>query len=72
MQTRRLMTILSSIVLLSLATVATVNAQAWQPPSEKDRCPSRWGAGDERGSANHMSAAAVLRAAQWIRTGEVF
>src|SRR5687767_11777223 len=48
-QTQRLLTILTRIVVLCLATVATVNAQAWQPPSEKDRCPSRWGASDERG-----------------------
>jgi kynurenine formamidase len=46
-------------------------AQAWQPPAEDQRCPSKWGAGDQRGSANHMKPETVLRAVQLIRTGEV-
>ena len=54
-----------------LSVVSTANAQSWRPPAEEDRCPSKWGAGDERGSANHMGAAAVLRATQLIREGEV-
>ena len=37
-----------------LAGAGTAQAQSWQPPSESQRCPSKWGAGDERGSANHM------------------
>jgi kynurenine formamidase len=47
-------------------------AQSWQPPSESQRCPSKWGAGDERGSGNHMKPETVLRAAKLIRTGQVF
>jgi kynurenine formamidase len=47
-------------------------AQSWSPPTDAERCPSRWGAGDERGSANHMNPETVLRAARLIRTGEVF
>jgi kynurenine formamidase len=46
--------------------------QSWQPPSDAQRCPSKWGAGDERGSANHMKPETVLRAAKLIRTGESF
>ncbi len=46
-------------------------AQTWTVPSEAQRCPSKWGAADERGSANHMNAASVMRATQLIRTGEV-
>lgn len=46
-------------------------AQSWQPPTAAERCPSRWGAGDMRGAANHMNPATVLRAATLIRTGEV-
>ena len=46
-------------------------AQSWKPPVENERCPSKWGAGDERGSANHMRPASVLTAARLIRTGEV-
>ena len=54
----------------ALATDAT--AQSWQPPSPNERCPSKWGATDERGSGNHMKPANVLRAAQLIKTGETF
>lgn len=46
-------------------------AQTWTVPTEAQRCPSKWGAGDERGSANHMKPASVLRAMQQIKTGEV-
>jgi kynurenine formamidase len=55
---------------ISTAGVA-VHAQSWKPPAESQRCPSKWGAGDERGSANHMKPESVLRAVQLIRTGEV-
>jgi len=46
-------------------------AQTWKPPAEGERCPSKWGAGDERGAANHMKPASVLAASRLIRTGEV-
>ena len=49
-----------------------VRAQSWQPPSDSQRCPSKWGAGDQRGSGNHMSTQTVLRATKLIKTGEVF
>jgi kynurenine formamidase len=51
---------------------ALVRAQSWQPPSDAQRCPSKWGAADQRGSGNHMKPETVLRAARLIRTGEVF
>jgi kynurenine formamidase len=51
--------------------VANVHAQSWQPPAESERCPSKWGAADQRGSANHMKPETVLRATRLIRTGEV-
>src|SRR5437879_6721914 len=41
-------------------------------PPDNQRCPSKWGAGDERGSANMMKPETVLRAARLIKTGEVF
>jgi hypothetical protein len=53
-----------------LSTAGVVFAQSWQPPSDSQRCPSKWGPGDERGSANLMSGETVLRAARLIRTGE--
>jgi kynurenine formamidase len=57
-------------VLLAVPLIAA--AQGWRPPAESQRCPSKWGAGDERGSGNHMkNSETVLRAARLIRTGEV-
>jgi kynurenine formamidase len=58
------------IVLGSAPTL--VRAQSWQPPSDAQRCPSKWGADDQRGSGNHMKPETVLRATRLIRTGEVF
>ena len=52
-------------------TCAPALAQSWSVPPESQRCPSKWGAGDERGSGNHMKPATVLRATQLIKTGEV-
>jgi kynurenine formamidase len=56
---------------LALAAAASAAAQSWQPPSVEQRCPSKWGAADERGAANYMNPANVLRAARLIKTGEV-
>ena len=65
------------VLAMTLAAVlgawsTAARAQSWQPPTEDQRCPSKWGAGDERGSGNHMTPETVLRAAQLIRTGETF
>jgi kynurenine formamidase len=46
--------------------------QSWKPPADAERCPSKWGAGDERGSGNHMKPETVLRATRLIKTGETF
>ena len=60
-------------VLLTCALVLPLCAlaQTWQPPAPAQRCPSKWGASDERGAANHMSPQTVLRATRLIKTGEV-
>jgi len=50
---------------------AFAQTPTWSPPAEKDRCPSKWGAGDERGSGNHIKPASVMKAVQLIKTGEV-
>lgn len=65
----RLPTLLS--VLLSFSIAHTALAQSWRPPAPSERCPSKWGADDERGAANHVTAAQVLRAVRLIRTGEI-
>ena len=64
--------IIISIVALTLGmSGASAYAQSWRPPADNQRCPSKWGAADQRGSANHMKPETVLRAARLIRTGEV-
>ncbi len=61
-----------SAFLLAMTTVhSQARAQSWQPPEDSQRCPSKWGAGDQRGSGNHMKAETVLRAAKLINSGEV-
>ena len=61
-------------IVLTLAlglTGAAAHAQTWKPPADTQRCPSKWGAGDERGSANHMKPESVLKATRLVKTGEV-
>ena len=65
-------TMTMTLVALLLGVETMAYAQTWQPPSDSQRCPSKWGAGDQRGSGNHMSRETVLRATKLIRTGEVF
>ncbi|MEK7831422.1 MAG: cyclase family protein, partial [Acidobacteriota bacterium] len=68
---------LMKLVLCSILNSAFVlivieaQAQTWQPPTDAARCPSKCGAGDQRGSANHMKPETVLRATKLIQTGEV-
>src|SRR3954469_18156887 len=50
---------------------AQAQSPSWTVPPESERCPSKWGAGDERGSGNHMKPQAVLNAVKLIKTGEV-
>ena len=42
-----------AVALVLASTIA--GAQTWKPPAESERCPSKWGASDEAGSANHMT-----------------
>src|SRR5438034_9135312 len=60
--------ILALAVMLGSAPLVAP-AQSWRPPADEQRCPSKWGAGDQRGSANHAKPENVLRAARLIRTG---
>src|SRR5215470_1178946 len=70
---RAVITLISRTVIASTFVLAaiTVQAQSWQPPSDSQRCPSKWGPNDQRGSANHMKPETVLRATRLIRTGDV-
>jgi kynurenine formamidase len=56
---------------LFAATPASAQTPTWLPPAEKDRCPSKWGAGDERGAMNLQKPATVQKAAGLIKSGEV-
>ena len=47
-------------------------AQGWMPPPPEKRCPSPWGADDERGAANLQTPRAVLNAVKLIREGKVY
>jgi len=64
-------TSLAALLALLLAASFATRAQSWRPPPESQRCPSKWGASDERGSGNHMRAESVLKAMRLVRTGEV-
>ena len=63
--------ITTTVSLTLTVAFSTAGAQSWAPPPEAERCPSKWGAGDERGSGNHMGPDAVLRATELIGSGEV-
>jgi kynurenine formamidase len=62
--------VLTALVLLHVAA-ADIVAQSWKPPTAAERCPSKWGAADERGAANRVTPNSVAQAAKLIRTGEI-
>ncbi len=64
--------VLAAALAACLAPMAGALAQPYQMPPDADRCPSKWGAGDERGSANWVKPETILRATKLIRTGEIF
>jgi kynurenine formamidase len=72
MATRRIIVIVIAVAAMLGTVSASAQAQSWKPPADEQRCPSKWGAGDQRGAANHMKPETVLRAARLIRTGQVF
>src|SRR5437879_13629536 len=62
----------SIMTLFAILLAARIAAgQSWVPPAESQRCPSKWGASDERGPGNLMKPEQVLKAAKLIGTGEV-
>ena len=62
---------LGAAITLAFSAAAYAQAPTWTVPAESQRCPSKWGADDERGSVNHQKPAAVMNAAKLIKTGEV-
>ncbi len=63
--------ILSTAAVVCLLVAAPAGAQGWNTPTDAQRCPSKWGAGDTRGSANHVKPASVLAAMQLAKTGQI-
>lgn len=58
---------------LSWPSIPTTDAQeAWMPPPKEKRCPSKWGANDERGAANLLTPAKLLEATKLIKEGKVY
>lgn len=55
-----------------LAPLVAFGQASWAPPPAEKRCPSKWGAADERGAANLMTADSVLKATRLIRQGQVY
>jgi kynurenine formamidase len=64
-------TSLTAAALLIATSFALAQTPSWSPPPDNARCPSKWGAGDERGSGNHMKPVSVLNAVKLIKSGEV-
>lgn len=62
--------VLAAMSAMLAATGAAGQTPSWTPPPDSQRCPSKWGAADERGAANHQKQEAVLKAAKLIKTGE--
>src|SRR5712671_7414760 len=56
---------------LFTATSAIAQTPSWTVPPDSARCPSKWGAADERGAGNLMGPKSVLSAVKLIKTGEV-
>jgi len=68
---RRLMFGIAVSAALTVGTACLAQTASWTVPPESARCPSKWGAGDQRGSGNLMKPLAVLEAVKLIKTGEV-
>ncbi|WP_343896869.1 cyclase family protein [Craurococcus roseus] len=53
------------------AQQAPAGGGGWRPPASAQRCPSKWGPTDRRGSMNLMTPERAKKAAAMIRTGEI-
>ncbi len=59
---------------ISLVLLGSLSAfgQQWNPPPPEKRCPSPWGANDERGAANHMKPETVLKGLRLVKEGKMY
>jgi kynurenine formamidase len=69
---RHLVTALSFTFASFFTTFSYGQTQSWTPPTAEKRCPSKWGASDQRGAANLMTDKTVFDAARLIQKGEIF
>jgi kynurenine formamidase len=71
---RRKATLWSLIAWTGLVVLGGSNlfAQEWSPLPPEKRCPSAWGANDERGAANHMKPETVLKATRLVKEGKMY
>jgi kynurenine formamidase len=64
----------SFAICISLVLLGSLSAfgQQWNPPPPEKRCPSPWGANDERGAANHMKPETVLKGLRLVKEGKIY
>ena len=62
------------VVCIRLILLASLGAfgQQWHPPPPEKRCPSPWGANDERGAANHVKPKTVLKGLRLVKEGRIY
>ena len=62
------------VIGLSLVLLGSLRAfaQPWNPLPPEQRCPSLWGANDERGAANHMKPETVLKGLRLVKEGKLY
>src|SRR5690348_16970782 len=68
---RPLTKLITIIAALALSGVAA-RAQSWQMPTDEQRCPSKWGPGDQKGAGNLMTPEMTLKATKLIKTGKIY
>jgi kynurenine formamidase len=57
--------------LVALGAPSANAQQSWSPPAASERCPSKWGADDRRGSMNLMTPERAKAAAGLVQSGEM-
>lgn len=70
-RTGRLWSLMGCIGLILLGSPGAFGQQ-WHPLPPEKRCPSPWGANDERGAANHIQPATVLRGLRLVQEGKIY
>ena len=62
----------AAVTLLWAPPIAAQQAPAPAPQAAADWFPSKWGADDEKGAANHMTPQRIADAAKLVKTGKVY